>query len=119
MASRSVNQEGKEAVTEYIVKNYVGGTSGENHGYSLVEVKIKTGRTHQIRAHMQSLGHPVVGDTLYRLKKQKKRNDLNRVFLHAEELGFFDRKGEWCEYQSKLPKKLTDFLKSKGHTFGK
>lgn len=120
MASRPKNQEGREAVTEYVVKRYLGKTSGEHHGYTLVSVRISTGRTHQIRAHFHALGHPVVGDPLYLVRKQRIRRQLGkdtksllngRIFLHSHVLGFFDEKGVWREYSSELPPELVSFLK--------
>lgn len=80
--------------------------------YTLIKVQIKTGRMHQIRAHLYSIGHSIVGDKLYQtkdLRKKKKIVDL-RIFLHASLLKFQDAKGEWQKYQSKLPKELEDYL---------
>lgn len=112
MASRSLGHEGKSARTHFVVEKYFGGTEGRNHGFTLLRVTIETGRTHQIRAHLQSLGHPVVGDALYRLHKQKKVLDPGQVFLHAAKLGFFDLENNWHEYESEMPKHLQDFLKT-------
>jgi len=53
---------GREAVTHYTVQRKIDSPYGK---FALVELKIETGRTHQIRVHMSSLGHPVVGDSLY------------------------------------------------------
>ncbi len=115
MSSRSDEKkdEGREAVTEYVVLRYVGRTGGERHGYTLVHLIPRTGRTHQIRAHMHSLGHPIVGDKLYRIRKQKRREDLDRIFLHAQRLGFHTLTGEWVMYESSLPEQLTHFLEQK------
>lgn len=82
--------------------------------YTLIKVQIKTGRMHQIRAHLYSIGHSIVGDKLYQtkdLRKKKKVLDM-RIFLHASLLKFQDAQGEWQQYQSKLPKELEDFLAS-------
>ncbi|MCX6813069.1 MAG: RluA family pseudouridine synthase [Candidatus Azambacteria bacterium] len=74
------NIKGKLAVTEYrVIKKY--------KDYSLVEVYPKTGRTHQIRVHFASLGHPVIGDKIYG-KNKKKPEGLTRQFLHAFYLKF-------------------------------
>ena len=59
---------------------------GQAHGVSLLEVVMKTGVTHQIRAHLAALGHPIVGDTLYG-NSQSEQFGLARHFLHAHKLG--------------------------------
>lgn len=82
--------------------------------YTLVKVKIKTGRTHQIRVHLTAYGHPLVGDLLYNTTKTRemnKKHKLNRVFLVATELGFLNLVGEKVSYTLDLPKGLKDFLK--------
>ncbi len=97
---------GKEAKTEFLVeKNFI--------NFSLVRVKIHTGRMHQIRVHLLAYNHPVVGDPLYFQKKQKKVWDekLGRLFLHSAKLGFVDMAGETQEFLSPLPKELDEFLK--------
>lgn len=88
--------------------------------FTLVEVHIETGRTHQIRVHMQALGHPVVGDFLYGaphviqpLKAAEKREplELERNFLHAAELEFeHPRTGEELALRAELPGDLRGFL---------
>jgi len=92
---------GKEAITEYEVLEM-------HKKYTFLKVKIKTGRMHQIRAHFASIGHPVVGDEVYGTAEK----DLGRMFLHAKKLAFQDLKGEWMEFEEKIPKKLSDFVKS-------
>jgi 23S rRNA pseudouridine1911/1915/1917 synthase len=97
---------GKEAKTEFLViKNFV--------NFSLIRVKIHTGRMHQIRVHLLAYNHPVVGDPLYFQKKQKRVWDdrLGRLFLHSTKLGFVDLAGEAQEFESPLPKELDEFLK--------
>lgn len=82
--------------------------------YTLLDVRIKTGRKHQIRAHMHAYGHPVVGDILYSTKKTRELNkklDLGRIFLVAYHLAFNDTTGERQEFEISLPKGLEDFLK--------
>ncbi len=97
--------EGLNAHTTYeVIKRYP--------NYTLIKVQIKTGRMHQIRAHLYSIGHSIVGDKLYQtkdLRKKKKIVDL-RIFLHASSLKFQDAQGEWQAYQSKLPIELEKFL---------
>jgi 23S rRNA pseudouridine1911/1915/1917 synthase len=88
--------------------------------FTLVEVKIETGRTHQIRVHMQSLGHPVVGDFLYGAPhriianphvKEDPGLELERNFLHAAHLVFVHPKtNKMMEMHSPLPPDLTAFL---------
>lgn len=76
-------QPGKEAKTEFtVLERY--------QHYTLLRVKIHTGRTHQIRVHMHAYGHPVVGDGLYYQKQyaRKKAERLDRLFLHAARLCF-------------------------------
>ncbi|MBD3238463.1 MAG: hypothetical protein GF332_02390 [Candidatus Moranbacteria bacterium] len=63
-------------------------------GFSLVEVRPKTGRTHQIRMHLKSIGHPIVGDNLYEFKRLKRPKTFNRLGLWAKKLEFLDQHGE-------------------------
>jgi 23S rRNA pseudouridine1911/1915/1917 synthase len=77
--------------------------------YTLVEVKIKTGRTHQIRVHMSYLGYPLVGDPTY--GGQKDEFDLKGQFLHAKELGFIHPTTvKFMEFEAELPKAMKDIL---------
>jgi len=88
--------------------------------FTLLDVEIKTGRTHQIRVHMAWLKHPVVGDEVYGAGRDKTVQDarvrsairaLGRVFLHAEQLGFrHPRTGEALRFTAPLPPALTEFL---------
>lgn len=97
------SEEGRPAKTIFrILKKYL--------NYTLLQVEILTGRTHQIRVHMLAYGHPVVGDTLY-AKKQAEKSRCPRIFLHASRLSFVDPSGEKKEYESELPNNLKDFLK--------
>lgn len=77
--------------------------------FTLLKVKIKTGRTHQIRIHLKSIGCPIVGDTLYKIKR-KKSISLNRIFLHAFHLSFTDLDGQKHDFKIDLPKELKYFL---------
>jgi RluA family pseudouridine synthase len=98
-------QPGKDSLTEFWVeKRFV--------RYTLLRVKIHTGRMHQIRAHMLAYGHPVVGDMLYFNKKLNRRRDLalGRLWLHATRLCFVDLAGKKVCYDDPLPKELQDFL---------
>jgi 23S rRNA pseudouridine1911/1915/1917 synthase len=119
---------GREAISHYRVIRRLDTTFGK---FTLIEVKIDTGRTHQIRVHMASLGHPVVGDKLYgapaELRKAapmpgsaKNRSSsgaeaisLPRNFLHAHALELIHpRTGEKIALQSALPEELDAFLKT-------
>jgi 23S rRNA pseudouridine1911/1915/1917 synthase len=87
---------------------------------TLLDVQIKTGRTHQIRVHLAWLKHPVVGDESYGGGRDKTIADpslrarvraLGRQFLHAERLGFHHPStGEWMSFTAPLPPELSDFL---------
>jgi 23S rRNA pseudouridine1911/1915/1917 synthase len=89
---------------------------------TMLEVQIKTGRTHQIRVHLAWLKHPVVADELYGGGRDKTLADpalrarvkaLGRQFLHAERLGFHHpRSGEWLSFTAPLPVELSDFLEA-------
>lgn len=79
-------------------------------GFTLLEVKPVTGRTHQIRVHMAASGHPLVGD--YRYGRKNKKIRVPRLFLHACRLAFFHpQTGHMIEFYSPLPGDLGDFLK--------
>jgi 23S rRNA pseudouridine1911/1915/1917 synthase len=101
-------QRGRTAYTEYrVVRQF--------SEFSLLEVRIKTGRTHQIRVHLSAIGHPVVGDDVYgeRLNKMmsKKYAPLDRYFLHAAYLRFtHPSSGVALEFHSPLPSVLQNYL---------
>ena len=108
---------GREAVSHYKVLRRIDAPYGK---FTLVEVKIDTGRTHQIRVHLSSLGHPVVGDTLYgaprqllaRREKQRKAPTigLQRNFLHAAHLLLtHPRSGKIIDLTAPLPVELISF----------
>jgi 23S rRNA pseudouridine1911/1915/1917 synthase len=101
------NEKGKRAITEFhVLEKFI--------NYTLVKVKIKTGRTHQIRVHMSAFGHPLVGDNLYGTKRTREKNDklkLGRVFLASCELEFTNLAGERKNYQIDLPNPLKEVLK--------
>ena len=83
--------------------------------FSLLEVQIKTGRTHQIRVHLSAIGHPVVGDDVYGERAyaqfSKKYGKLGRYFLHAAELKFtHPRTGQPLHLHSPLPPELNTLL---------
>lgn len=101
---------GTSAKTKYIVKNYLRDVQLQQD-FSLLEVSPITGRTHQIRVHLSSIGHPIVGDTKYSFKPQRKINPVGRIFLHASQLEFTDPDGNQHSFSSHLPNKLTQYLK--------
>jgi len=88
--------------------------------FTLVDVDIKTGRTHQIRVHLASINHPVVGDATYNEGRDNTIADvgiknairiLNRFFLHAERLAFtHPNTGERMEFEQPMPDELSGFL---------
>lgn len=97
-----VTRNGKKAVTHYTVLE-----TFENH--TLIEARLETGRTHQIRVHMSYIGHPIVGDPVYGYKKQ--RFDTKGQLLHARILGFVHpRTGQYMEFEAPLPEYFIDIL---------
>lgn len=115
-----IARKGKPSLTEYEVLESF-------QLYSLVRIRIHTGRTHQIRVHMQSLGHPIAMDELYgddrpfylssikrryRLGKfqEEERPLMARLALHAAELGFEDQKGQRRLFEAPLPKDFAAVL---------
>ncbi|MDP2685300.1 MAG: RluA family pseudouridine synthase [bacterium] len=96
---------GRKAVTDFELIEKIG-------KYSLMKLTPHTGRTHQIRVHLNAYGLPIVGDLVYRPKKLKVKIKMQRIFLHAQLLGFNDLAGQWQEYESKLPKELTKITKN-------
>ena len=99
---------GRRAVTHYeVLARYP--------GYTHVRCRLETGRTHQIRVHMASLGHPVAGDTVYGPAKQK--YDLQGQCLHARELTFLHpADGRKMPLKCELPGYFTDFLNKLGRS---
>ncbi|MDD4923590.1 MAG: RluA family pseudouridine synthase [Dehalococcoidales bacterium] len=97
----AITENGKEARTRYRVIKYF------NDGYSLLEITLETGRTHQIRVHLAAIGFPVVGDITYGIKAPF----LSRQFLHAHRIGFcLPSTGKYVEFQSELPDDLKQAL---------
>lgn len=99
----------KHAVTHYEVIERV-----EN--YSLLRLRLETGRTHQIRVHLSYIGYPLVGDIRY--GPTRPHFGLDGQFLHAYLLGFVHpKKGDYLEFKAPLPDKLTAILKKLGLNF--
>jgi 23S rRNA pseudouridine1911/1915/1917 synthase len=104
---------GRTAVSHYRVVRRLDTKFGK---FTLLDVKIDTGRTHQIRVHVAAMGHPVVGDTMYGAPRQARGKNavigLGRNFLHAAELEFrHPRSGVAVALKSELPEELTEFLR--------
>jgi 23S rRNA pseudouridine1911/1915/1917 synthase len=100
----AVVEDGKHAITDFR-RLWV------RDGYSFLECSIATGRTHQIRVHLSSMGHPIVGDVLYGADK-KKAASAGRVFLHSWKLSFLHPKtGNRLFFRSCLPAALTGQLR--------
>src|SRR6185295_7226280 len=109
----AVVRGGRNALTLYRVRRAF-------DRFTLLDVELKTGRTHQIRVHLAWLKHPVVGDETYGGGRDNTIQDprlrariraLNRHFLHAEKLGFkHPKSGEFVKFESALPQALGDLL---------
>ncbi|AUM95378.1 TPA: RluA family pseudouridine synthase [Clostridium botulinum] len=99
----AVVKDGRYAVTHYkVIERF------KNH--TLVECKLETGRTHQIRVHMSHIMHPLVGDPVYGYKKQ--RFNLKGQMLHAKLLGFIHpTTGQYVEFESQLPEYFKKIIK--------
>ena len=97
-----INRNSKSAVTHFEVLERF-------KGYTLLKVKLETGRTHQIRVHMSYIKHPVIGDPMYGTKNQ--RFNLQGQLLHAKVLGFVHPKTEqYLEFESDLPQHFMKIL---------
>jgi 23S rRNA pseudouridine1911/1915/1917 synthase len=128
MTTRVSEESARSAVSHYTVLRRISTRFGK---FTLVEVRIETGRTHQIRVHMASINHPVVGDSLYgaaghltdqvasnaatsraaRRNSAPERLSLKRNFLHAAELEFAHPiTGKQVHWNAPLPAELENFL---------
>ena len=122
----STHENARSAVSHYEVVRRIESRFGK---FTLVRVRIETGRTHQIRVHMASIGHPVAGDTLYggpgqltdqvvaqaRRKQEPERIRLGRNFLHAAELEFeHPLTGKALKLEAPLPAELEAVLEKLG-----
>ncbi len=97
--SFKVGSGGKKAITAYRVLK-------TSKNYSMLELKPKTGRTHQLRVHLEYLKHPIVGDSLY----SKNASSFDRMYLHAQKLGLYLKDDEYREFLSKLPNSFNKLL---------
>jgi 23S rRNA pseudouridine1911/1915/1917 synthase len=108
----AVSKKGRNALTLWKVKERF-------ERFTLLNVVIKTGRTHQIRVHLAHIKHPVVGDETYNQGRDKtvpearlhaEIGKLGRFFLHAEKLYFkHPKSGEYLKFQVPLPSELENF----------
>ncbi len=98
----AIVKEGRNAVTHYKVLERLG-------KFTLLELKLETGRTHQIRIHMSHIGHPLLGDPVYGPKKQA--FSAEGQMLHAKVLGFVHPStGQYMEFETELPPYFTRIL---------
>ncbi len=110
-------REGRPARTDWKVKLVLG-------AFSLVEARLHTGRTHQLRVHFSALGCPVVGDTLYGAPREERVGsnalpELGRNFLHAARIRFVHpRTGKAIDVRAPLPPELAGYLKNLGKALG-
>lgn len=107
LAGRGARGELREAITEYSVLKRFEDSSTK---FTYLEVRPKTGRTHQIRVHMKFINHPVVCDSLYNPDKPHPK-DFNRLGLHARSIEFKNLKGDAVKVESPLPKEFEKVLK--------
>lgn len=99
----AISASGREAVTHFNVLERFG-------QYTLAECILETGRTHQIRVHMASIGHSIVGDPVYGIKKEKFK--LSGQLLHAKTIGFIHPStGKMMEFTSEIPDYFENVLK--------
>lgn len=106
LAGRGVRGELRDAVTEYrVLKRF----EISHNKFTYLEVRPKTGRTHQIRVHMKYLNHPVVCDSLYNPDNPCPKG-LKRMALHAKSIEFKNLKGKTIKVESPLPKEFKEVV---------
>lgn len=133
LAGRGVRGEVREAITEYkVLKRFEAKTSPEHFFYargsqpvlrkgrsakknaqakfSYLEIKPKTGRTHQIRVHLKFINYPIICDTLYNPEGVCLKN-INRLALHAKSIEFKSLKDNLIKIESKIPKEFLKVIK--------
>ena len=102
IANQKTKTKIRSAVTEYEVLK-------EGQNYSLVEAKPKTGRMHQIRIHLSSIGHPILGDDKYKIKSTKTGPAITRHLLHAKSIAF-SLGDDKFKFEAELPIDFSDFI---------
>lgn len=114
---RCVMEDGSPSVTHYEVLERFRVSEAENGGYTLVKLRLETGRTHQIRVHMTHCGHPLIGDTLYGREDPEL---IGRQALHAGSLSFFQPvSGQPVKCEAGLPedmRRAVEILRKKSRT---
>ena len=103
-AERGKKGKIRDAVTHFVVKK-------KSRGFSFLEIRPRTGRTHQIRVHLKAVGHPVVGDKLYAPKRELALG-FNRLALHAVSLEFENLAGNKISVTAPLPDDFQNTLKN-------
>lgn len=107
-------EHGKYAKTAFTIREYL-----PSEDVTLIEVDLYTGRMHQIRVHMASLGHPIIGDETYGFDRLNTRfreeYSLHRQFLHAWQLAFHYDGKDW-QFTAPLKRELSGVLKRLGST---
>ena len=107
LAGRGARGELREAITEYrVLKRFI----EKKEKFTYLEIKPKTGRTHQIRVHMKYLNHPVVCDSLYNPDKPCPKG-ISRLALHAKSIEFNNLKGQIIKVESLLPLEFKKVVK--------
>lgn len=99
----TLDMAGRPAETDYQVIKYF-------NNFTLVEAIPKTGRMHQIRVHLHKIGHPIVGDKLYQIRRKEFPFSISRQFLHAYYLKLQLPSGKTVEFKTELPKELKSIL---------
>jgi 23S rRNA pseudouridine1911/1915/1917 synthase len=100
----TTSRKGREAETRWRVRKRI-------EGATLLELDLKTGRTHQIRVHCAAIHHPIIGDPVYGYRRISKQISAPRQMLHAWRLGFFHpATGEWMRFESPIPEDMQDLM---------
>jgi len=109
--SALLDKKSKSSWTEYkVIQYFSDNNNSASQKYTFLEVNPKTGRTHQIRVHLSSIGHPIAGDKQYKFKRLLPPKNLSRQFLHAYYLKFQTLDGKIREFKSDLPTDLKNTL---------